>query len=215
VNIFIPYNKQYVEKTYQFNNQHTKFIESFVIRHLLKRLIKNKLVTRVDFYSQSKSIIDGIQSNKLNFVQSISNENESSEEIIKDYLSIVKLVEPLVYYNLMFPFTDVSKINQALNNIKAGKYNSATGVIEKGVVWSDDAIDVIDPHGSTPSQAQITSSLDIGSFCIVKPESILAGYRRIKKPVFFVSLTSLEIINMRSSADSDIYELIVSSGMSL
>lgn len=99
VNIFIPYNEKYILRTYCLDGNHAAFIEDTVLRHLIKRLIKSKLVDRVDFYSQDKSALDGIYSKKLNFVKSISNEFEGSEGIIKDYLSITMLKEPVIYYN--------------------------------------------------------------------------------------------------------------------
>ena len=136
VNIFIPYNKKYILRTYDLDGHHAAFIEDTVLRNLIKRLIKNKLVDRVDVYTQEENTLDGILSKKLNFVKSISNEFESSEEIIKDYLSVTMIKEPVIYYNLMFPFTEIAKLKNALELIKKGKYESATGVIDKGVVWS-------------------------------------------------------------------------------
>jgi len=135
MNIFIPYNQKYILNTYGFDSQHTSFIEEVVIQNLLKRLIKDKLVNRVDFYSQDNKVINRINSKKLNFIKSHSDELETSEEIIKDYLSLEKLTEPFVYYNLMFPFTMISKIYGGLQRVKEGAFESATGVIDKGIVW--------------------------------------------------------------------------------
>lgn len=215
MNIFIPYNKKYVLSTYDLDGHHAVFIEDTVLRNLIKRLIKSKLVDRVDVYTQEKSTLEGIHSKKLNFVKSISNEFESSEEIIKDYLSVTKLKKPVVYYNLMFPFTEIAKLKNALESIETGKYESATGVIHKGVVWSHESLDKADQLGLTPSQSEISTGLDVGSFCIVKPENILSGFRRTTPPVMLVPLASRELVNMRSSADKELYQLIISSGMPL
>ena len=215
VNIFIPYNKKYILRTYDLDGNHAAFIEDTVLRNLIKRLIKNKSVDRVDVYTQEENTLDGILSKKLNFVKSISNEFESSEEIIKDYLSITMIKEPVIYYNLMFPFTEIAKLKNALESIKNGKYESATGVIDKGVVWSHESMNETDPLASTPSQSEISTGLDIGSFCIVKPENILRGFRRTTPPVMPVPLASRELVNMRSGADKELYQLIISSGMPL
>ena len=83
-----------------------------MLRNLLKRLIKSKLVNRIDIYSQDENVIAGFHSKKLNFIESISNEFERSEEIMKDYLTITKLNEPIIYYNLMFPFTEIAKLDR-------------------------------------------------------------------------------------------------------
>ena len=215
VNIFIPYNKKYILRTYDLDGHHAAFIEDTVLRNLIKRLIKNKLVDRVDVYTQEENTLDGILSKKLNFVKSISNEFESSEEIIKDYLSVTMIKEPVIYYNLMFPFTEIAKLKNALELIKKGKYESATGVIDKGVVWSHESMNETDPLASTPSQSEISTGLDIGSFCIVKPENILRGFRRTTPPVMPVPLASRELVNMRSGVDKELYQLIISSGMPL
>jgi len=215
MNIFIPYNKKYILRTYDFDGHHAAFIEDVVLKNLLKRLIKSKLVDRIDVYSQDKNVIDGIHSKKLNFVESISNEFESSEEIINDYLSITMLNEPVVYYNLMFPFTEIAKFHNALESMKSGKYESATGVIDKGVVWSRESAEETDPLALTPNQDEINTALDVGSFCIVRPENILRGFRRTTPPVMLVPLASRELVNMRSSADKELYQLIISSGMPL
>lgn len=213
MNIFIPYNRKYILRTYDLDSHHAAFIEDTVLRNLIKRLIKSKLVDRVDVYTQEESPLDGIHSKKLNFVESISNEFEGSEEIIKDYLSITMLKEPVVYYNLMFPFTEIAKLKNSLELIKARKYESATGVIDKGVVWSHESMNETDPLALTPSQSEITTGLDVGSFCIVKPENILRGFSRATPPVMLVPLASRELVNMRSGADKDLYQLIISSGM--
>lgn len=215
MNLFIPYNKKYILKTYDFDGHHAAFIEDTVVRNLIKRLIRSKLVDRVDFYSQENIALDGIHSKKLNFIKSISNEFESSEAIIKDYLSLTKLKGPVVYYNLMFPFIEISKLKNSIELIKAGKYESATGVIEKGVVWSHESMNETDPLALTPSQSEITTGLDVGSFCILKPENILRGFRRATPPVMLVPLASRELVNMRSVADKELYQLIISSGMPL
>ena len=215
MNIFIPYNRKYILRTYDLDSHHAAFIEDTVLRNLIKRLIKSKLVDRVDVYTQEESTLDGIHSKKLNFVKSISNEFESSEEIIKDYLSVTMLKEPVVYYNLMFPFTEIAKLKNALESMKTGKYESATGVIDKGVVGSHESMNETDPLALTPSQSEISTGLDVGSFCIVRPENILSGYRRTTPPVMLVPLASRELVNMRSSADKELYQLIISSGMPL
>ena len=215
VNIFIPYNKKYILRTYDLDGSHAAFIEDTVLRNLIKRLLKSKLVDRVDVYTQEENTLDGIHSKKLNFVKSISNEFESSEEIIKDYLSVTMIKEPVVYYNLMFPFTEIAKLKNALESMKTGKYESATGVIDKGVVWSHESMNETDPLALTPSQSEISTALDVGSFCIVRPENILSGYRRTTPPVMLVPLASRELVNMRSSADKELYQLIISSGMPL
>ena len=215
MNIFIPYNQKYILKTYGFDGHHAAFIEDVVLRNLLKRLIKSKLVNRIDVYSQDEDVIAGFHSKKLNFIESISDESERSEEIMKDYLSITKLNEPIIYYNLMFPFTEIAKLLEALNYVKSGEYESATGVVDKGVVWSSNSIYDIDPLASTPSQKEIDTGLDVGSFCIIKPENILRGFRRTTPPVKLISLASRELVNMRSSRDKELYQLIISSGMPL
>ena len=215
MNIFIPYNKEYSLRTYDLDGHHTAFIEDTVLRNLIKRLIKSKLVDRVDVYTQEESALDGIHSKKLNFVKSISNEFETSEEIIKDYLSITMIKEPVVYYNLMFPFTEIAKLKNALESVKTGRYESATGVIDKGVVWSHESANETDPLALTPRQGEISTGLDVGSFCIVMPENILRGFRRTTPPVMLVPLASRELVNMRSSADKELYQLIISSGMPL
>jgi hypothetical protein len=215
VNVFIPYNKKYILGTYHLDGHHAAFIEDTVLRNLIKRLIKSKLVNRVDVYTQDESTLDGIHSKKLNFVKSISNEFESSEEIIKDYLSVTMIKEPVVYYNLMFPFTEIAKLKNALESIETGKYESATGVIEKGVVWSHESVNETDPLGLTPRQSEISTGLDVGSFCIVRPENILSGCRRTTPPVMLVPLASRELVNMRTGADKELYQLIISSGMPL
>jgi hypothetical protein len=214
MNIFIPYNKNYILSTYNSDSCHIAFVEE-ALRTLLNRLIKSKIVNRVDVYSQDKSITKDINSKKLNFIESISNELESSEEIIKDYLSITKMDKPFVYYNLMFPFTDVNKLQNALDAIETGRYESATGVIDKGIVWSSDSAKNSNPLTPTPSQKEIDTMLDVGSFCILKPDNILHGYRRTTPPVMLVPLSSLELVNLRGSVDKELYELIISSGMPL
>lgn len=214
MNIFIPYNKKYLKQTYNFADSHISFIEDVVLRHLLKRLLKSNLVDKIDFYSQSAEIIRGIHSQKLEFVSSTSSEHGRSEDIIRDYLNHSHLEIPFVYYNLMFPFTDIHKINNALEKVNSGFFESAAGVIYKGIVWSAESADNIDIKEQTPSQSEINTWLDIGSFCVVKPEHILKGYRRITPPICFVPLTSKELINTRTHADRDIYELIIASGMS-
>jgi len=78
LNIFIPYNQKYILKTYGFDGHHAAFIEDVVLRNLLKRLIKSKLVNRIDIYSQDENVIAGFHSKKLNFIESISNEFEGS-----------------------------------------------------------------------------------------------------------------------------------------
>ncbi len=215
MNIFIPYNQKYILTTYGFEGDHASFIEDVVLRNLLKRLIKSKLVNRIDLYSQDKNVLTGFHSKKLNFVESISDESERSEEIIKDYLTITKLNEPIVYYNLMFPFTEIAKLHGALNDVQSGKYESATGVVDKGIVWSSDSAYDIDPLASTPSQTEIDTGLDVGSFCIIKPENILRGFRRTTPPVKLIALASRELVNMRTSRDKELYQLIISSGMPL
>lgn len=62
VNIFIPYNKKYILRTYDLDGHHAAFIEDTVLRNLIKRLIKNKLVDRVDVYTQEENTLDGILS---------------------------------------------------------------------------------------------------------------------------------------------------------
>lgn len=213
--IFIPYNKKYISQTYGFDVNHISFIENVVLKNLLKRLVKDKLVTCIDIYTQEKNIIDGIQSTKLHFIKSVSNELETSEEIIKDYISISNITEPFVYYNLMFPFTEIAKLNDALNYVKSGKYESATGVIIKGVVWTYESHSELNPLTSTPKQDEINTGLDVGSFCIIKPQNILDGFIRTTPPVKLISLASHELINMRTNVDKDLYQLVLSSGMPL
>lgn len=213
MNIFIPYNRNYILRTYDVDSHHAAFVEYTVLRNLIKRLVKSNHVDRVDVYTQEKKSLDGIYSKKLNFIESISNELEGSEEIMKDYLSITKLEEPFVYYNLMFPFIEIAKLKNSLESIKSGGYESATGVISKGVVWSHEPVSDANPFILTPSQNEITTGLDVGSFCIVRPENILNGFNRTRPPVLPVPLGSLELINMRSSVDTDLYQLIISSGM--
>ena len=215
MNIFIPYNREYVLRTYDVDNNHAAFLEGTVLRNLIERLVKSNLVDRVDVYTREKSTLDGIYSKKLNFVESISDELEASEEIMKDYLSITMLTEPIVYYNLMFPFTELKKLKSSLESIKTGEYESATGVIAKGVVWSHEPVSEAAPLTLTPSQSEITTGLDVGSFCITTPENILNGFSRTTPPVLLVPLASLELINMRSNADKELYQLIISSGMAV
>ena len=69
MNIFIPYNQKYILKTYGFDGHHAAFIEDVVLRNLLKRLIKSKLVNRIDIYSQDENVIAGFHSKKLNFIE--------------------------------------------------------------------------------------------------------------------------------------------------
>ena len=213
--IFIPYNQKYILNTYDFDDQHASFLEEIVLQNLLKRLIKNKLVERIDFYTQDNKVTSKINSKKLNFIKSASNEFETSEEIIKDYLSLQKLTEPFVYYNLMFPFTMISKLYDALQTVNQGNYESATGVIDKGVVWSRASTKDKNPSVHTPSQKEIDTVLDVGSFCIIKPENILKGLRRTTQPILLVPLASHELINMRSKSDKELYQLLVTSGMPL
>lgn len=215
MNIFIPFNKKYILKTYDFDSHHASFIQDVVLRNLLKRLIKSNKVNRIDIYSQEEDIIVGIHSKKLNFIQSISDESQTSEQIMKDYLSITKIVEPVVYYNLMFPFTQIEKLYEAFVDVKLGKFESSIGVIPKGVVWSEDSIAEIDSSKPTPSQDEINTGLDIGSFCVIKPKNILSGLRRTTLPIKAVPLASRELVNMRSGDDKELYQLIVSSGMPL
>ena len=215
MNIFIPYNKKYILKTYDFDSYHASFIQDVVLRNLLKRLIKSKKVNRIDIYSQDEDIITGIYSKKLNFIESISDESQKSEQIMKDYLSITKIAEPVVYYNLMFPFTEIEKLYEAFLDVKLGKFESATGIIPKGIVWSEENIFEIDSSSTTPSQDEINTGLDVGSFCVIKPKNILSGLRRTTPPIKIVPLASLELVNMRNFVDKELYQLIVSSGMPL
>jgi len=67
----------------------------------------------------------------------------------------------------------------------------------------------------TPSQDDIDTVMDVGSFCVIKPENILKGLRRTTQPILLIPLASHELINMRSQTDKDIYQLLVTSGMSL
>lgn len=215
MNIFLPYNQKYILNTYGFDTEHASFIEEIVIQNLLKRLTKNKLISRVDIYTQDNKFITRTNSKKLNFIKSPSNEFDTSEKIIQDYLSIQKLTEPFVYYNLMFPFTMISKIYNALQTVNQGIYESATGVIDKGVLWSRVSSKDTNPSGHTLSQKEIDTVLDVGSFCIIKPENILKGLRRTTQPILLVPLASHELINMRSKSDKDLYQLLITSGMDL
>ncbi len=50
----------------------------------------------------------------------------------------------------MFPFTDINKLQNAHNAVETGKYESATGVIDKGIVWSRDSAKNSNPLIQTP-----------------------------------------------------------------
>ena len=48
----------------------------------------------------------------------------------------------------MFPFTEIAKLDGALNDVESGEYESATGVVDKGVVWSSNSAYDSDPFYS-------------------------------------------------------------------
>lgn len=213
--IFIPYNRQYVIDTYQCGPEHVSYVEDVVLRFLLKRLVKSNYVDHIDIYSKDIKGCEGLHSNKLRFIPSISNESDSSEKILQDYLSITRSREPLVLYNMMFPFTDIGKVYESFQAVASGDFQSATGVLSKGIVWNGNTTHAGSEFSVTPGQDDLHSSLDVGSFCVLKPDHILKGLRRTTPPVKLVPLCSHELVNMRSEHDKKLYRLIITSGLVL
>jgi|SaaInlStandDraft_4_1057021.scaffolds.fasta_scaffold27399_1 CMP-N-acetylneuraminic acid synthetase len=196
-----------------------KLAGRYLINYSADLLVSSNLIDDVVVYSSSDEVLNFID-NKLDVSYKkrskiLDNDNISTEQIIEDFISnyeadIVVLLHPSC------PFIHVSTVNDCIESIRCGKFDSALTVVEfQKYAWSNEV--PVNFNNKNKYSVKLKSLdkilIEKGLMYVIEKNSFLNRTRRIGDNPYMKVINSYEGLEVNSNKDFEVAELIVNSGM--
>ncbi|NVK02949.1 MAG: hypothetical protein HWE12_15515 [Oceanospirillaceae bacterium] len=199
MNLIIPFGRRYLRQRYSMDDSTIEMLENQVLPSLCNRVSMDNRVASVEIIGEiDNQNLENISS-KISLIHSNTEHLKSAEEVISNYYSCTKNKSNLsVFQNPLFPFVNIDKIsfahslvlNESVVNVIGG-FSSRLGITDDNVIKYSD-------HGI---------------FTVLRRDVFLNSKQKLVPPLDVIGLSALEVINLRSKEDLELYNLIVNSGL--
>ena len=198
MHILIPFNKNYLRKRYGMSTTFINKLGSVVMPNLLNRLSMDHRTKSIELFSDLEGgLLSGI-SRKISLYPSDTSKQTTAEKVIEFCFKNSKTESEIsIFYNPLFPFVSIDKIEFGYNFLQNGSSSSAIGAFNTMLACNK------------PSIVKYTNQ---GIFRILKKKEFLANKKNLSIPVDIIGLSAVELISLRSGNDLDLFELIINSG---
>ncbi len=171
----------------------------FVIPTLAGRLSMDYRVSGVEIFSDLDFISNIGLSSKIKYIKSNTESATRAEDVIEKYIAMTaEAQETVVFYNPLFPFVSINKIDYLFKRVSGGHANSGLGTY-------------FDSQGL--EDISLVKEADKGIFVVIDKSEFLRQGSRIMAPLDTISLSALELVSLRSEEDYELYGLISNSGL--
>ncbi|TQV64352.1 MAG: hypothetical protein FNT15_01005 [Sulfurovum sp.] len=195
-----------------------KLSGEYLINYTLNTLKKISSIDEICVFCSDKQILDYIKINpKIFFVQrdkGLDNRDISIEQIISSFLDTIDAdIVVLVHPNC--PFISETIIQECINSIKFGKYDSSfTAMKLQKFAWMDGRRLNYCETKTTPNKDEISPIIvEQGSVYVFSKKTFISLKRRIGLKPFIKYINHFEGHEVSEKEDYEIAELIINSGM--
>ena len=170
-----------------------------VLPMLIERLSMDSRIDKIEIFSDSDFRLNLGLSSKVKFMRSNTEKIVRAEDVILNYIEMTECTqETIVFYNPLFPFVSIEKIDFLFQRVMNGHANSGIGSYSDSQGLCDGSI------------AKIR---DPGIFTVINKTEFLRQGSRLILPADTVSLSALELVSLRFVEDYELYGLIVNAGL--
>jgi N-acylneuraminate cytidylyltransferase/CMP-N,N'-diacetyllegionaminic acid synthase len=191
----------------------------YLINYSIDLLASSSLIDDVVVYSSDDEVLDFID-NKLevsykkrpNF---LDDEKISTEQIIEEFISNYE-ADIIVLLHPSCPFIHVSTVNDCIENVKRGKFDSAFAVLEfQKYAWFNRTPLNFDNKNKYSVKLKFLDKVLIeqGLMYVIEKNAFLNRTSRIGDNPYMKVINPYEGLEINSNKDFEIAELIVNSGM--
>jgi CMP-N-acetylneuraminic acid synthetase len=205
-------------------------LDKSYLEFMIDSIIQAESISEICLYS-SDDRFNKFIGNSIIYINrpvELDNHGTTSNEILANFV-MQKKSKIYVIVHVNYPFTKTSIIEEAIQSVKSGSYDSALPVLrirdylwQKGrlsyhdlnnlptTLWNDDYISNYDLNSISRNQIKDYYFLEVSSFYVFSYDIVVNSGRRIGNRPLLIPVSKFESINIKNQDDNELINEIIS-----